>query len=167
MWVLPCKHKRDHGFLFNFPKTAILFMRGDFIHAGAVSQDSRAHIEMYPQSAAGWDEENPYWDTLKMEHWQKNKISFLIPDLRCRPFGYPHMSKKTQAGDQNVTYPPKLTYDLILPMQRPKKKRKRPDNESDEKDEDNSNSDASHDSEYEAAVQKQKNLAKLLRKQRS
>ena len=74
------------------------------------------------------------------------------------------MSKKNTAGDQIVTYPPKLTYDLILSMQRPKKKRKRPDNEPDEKDEDTGNSDAYHDSEYEAAVQKQKNLAKLLRK---
>jgi hypothetical protein len=191
MWLLPCKHKREHGFLFNFPKTAILFMRGDFIHAGGCAQDARAHIEMYPQRAAGWDEENPYWETEKMEHWQKNKISFLIPDLRCRPFGYPHMSKKNTAGDQIVTYPPKLTSDLILPIQRPKKKRKRPDNEADvkeehsanrkkkgkkrkrpdieadEKEEHSTNSDTSFDAEYKAAVLKQKQLSKVLRKQRS
>jgi hypothetical protein len=191
MWLLPCKHKREHGFLFNFPKTAILFMRGDFIHAGGCAQDARAHIEMYPQRAAGWDEENPYWETEKMEHWQKNKITFLIPDLRCRPFGYPHMSKKNTAGDQIVTYPPKLTSDLILPIQRPKKKRKRPDNEADvkeehsanrkkkgkkrkrpdieadEKEEHSTNSDTSYDAEYKAAVLKQKQLSKVLRKQRS
>ncbi len=125
MWLLPCKHKREHGYLFKFPKTAILFMRGDFVHAGACAQECRAHIEMYPQSAAGWDEENPYWDTEKMDHWQKNKISFLIPDLRCRPFGYPLMSKKTPAGDQTVTYPPQLTSDLIVPKQRPKPLKKK------------------------------------------
>jgi hypothetical protein len=135
-------------------------MRGDFVHAGAYAQECRAHIEMYPQSAAGWDEDNPYWDSEKMDHWQKNKITFLIPDLRCRPFGYPHMSKKTQAGDQTVTYPPpQLTSDLIAPKQRAArlKKRKRRVYESDVKVDDTGNSDDCHDPEYEAAVARQKN----------
>jgi hypothetical protein len=77
------------------------------------------------------------------------------------------MSKKNTAGDQIVTYPPKLTSDLILPMQRPKKKRKRPDIEADEKEEHSTNSDTSYDAEYQAAVLKQKQLSKVLRKQRS
>jgi hypothetical protein len=101
------------------------------------------------------------------------------------------MSKKNTAGDQIVTYPPKLTSDLILPIQRPKKKRKRPDNEADvkekhsanrrkkgkkrkrpdieadEKEEHSTNSDTSYDAEYKAAVLKQKQLSKVLRKQRS
>ncbi len=85
-------------------------MRGDFVHAGASSQDSRAHIEMYPQRAAGWDEENPYWETEKMEHWQKNKISFLIPDLRCGPFWLPTYLQENTGRGSNRNVPPSIDH---------------------------------------------------------
>jgi hypothetical protein len=62
LWLLPCKKKRDYGFLYLFPKTAIVFMRGDFVHAGGCGQDARGHIEFFPQAQAGWDDDNPYWE---------------------------------------------------------------------------------------------------------
>ncbi len=40
MWILPIKKRRDYGFLYQFPKTAILFLRGDCPHAGACLQET-------------------------------------------------------------------------------------------------------------------------------
>jgi hypothetical protein len=61
MWLLPAKRKREYGFPFRFPKNAMLFIRGDCIHAGAYSQLSRAHLEFWPRAAAGWNRtRNPY-----------------------------------------------------------------------------------------------------------
>ncbi len=42
-----------YGFPFRFPKNAMLFMRGDLIHAGAYSQLCRAHLEFWLKAAAG------------------------------------------------------------------------------------------------------------------
>ena len=127
MWLLPAKQKREYGFLYQFPKNAILFMRGDFIHAGACLQEARGHIMFYPKREAGYDDENPYWASNSFDTWLKNPESFLVTDLRCRPFAYPHFSARTVVGNQTVTYPAKLTEDLIepLPRRNPVKKRKR------------------------------------------
>ena len=127
LWLLPCHRRRDHGFLYQFPKTAIVFMRGDFVHAGGCLQEPRAHMEFFPQAEAGWDDENPYWAPNRMEGWMKDKTIFLIPDLRCAPFAYPALSKRAPSGDQTATYPADLTDYLIVPVKRdkPVKKRKR------------------------------------------
>jgi hypothetical protein len=61
MWILPMKNRRDCGFLYQLPKIAILFLRGDCPHAGACLQEARGHITLFPQAEAGWDEDNPYW----------------------------------------------------------------------------------------------------------
>ncbi len=53
MWLLPMKKKRDYGFLYQFPKTAILFMRGDFMHAGPCMQEARGHSLFFPLADAG------------------------------------------------------------------------------------------------------------------
>ena len=58
MWLLPISKKREYGFPYRFPKKAMLFMRGDFIHAGACSQESRSHLEFYPKAGRGWMDEN-------------------------------------------------------------------------------------------------------------
>ena len=54
IWLLPQQRKREYGSLYRFPKTSVLFMRGDFVHAGGCSQPSRAHLEFYPYHEAGW-----------------------------------------------------------------------------------------------------------------
>ena len=64
MWLLPAHKKRDYGFPYKFPKNALLFFRGDFIHAGWFSQACRAHMEFFPKAAAGWTRTRyPYWAT--------------------------------------------------------------------------------------------------------
>jgi hypothetical protein len=54
MWLLPAKTKCEYGFPYYFPKNAMLFIRGDLPHAGALSQLSRAHLEFFPTASAGW-----------------------------------------------------------------------------------------------------------------
>ena len=125
MWLLPAKQKREYGFLYQFPKNAILFMRGDFIHAGACLQEARAHIQFFPKKEAGWDDDHPYWGSNSFETWIKNPESFLVTDLRCRPFAYPKFTPRTVVGNQTVTYPASLTQDLITPLPRTKPLKKR------------------------------------------
>ncbi len=116
-----------YGFLYNFPKNAILFMRGDFIHAGACLQSARGHIHFFPDTAAGWDDDNPYWSRSRFEDWMKDPPSYLTQDLRTTPFAYPTFSKRNAVGNQVVTYSASLTADLITSIKRtkPLKKRKR------------------------------------------
>jgi hypothetical protein len=122
MWILPMKNRRDYGFLYQFPKTAILFLRGDCPHAGACLQEARDHISFWPQAEAGWDEENPYWAPNNIEAWLKDQVIFLTPELRLPPFAWPQFGKRTQSGDQIVTYPADETTDLITPVARTKPK---------------------------------------------
>jgi hypothetical protein len=77
-------------------------------------------MEFFPQAEAGWEHENPYWAPHRFEGWMKDKTIFLIPDLRSAPFAYPTLSKRTQSGDQTVTYPAELTGYLIVPQKRTK-----------------------------------------------
>ena len=107
MWLLPAQKKRDYGFPYKFPKNALLFFRGDFIHAGWFYQACRAHMEFFPKAAAGWTRTRyPYWATKESLHaWQLAKTSFFVPDLRTYPFAYPEFSEEDEQGQQTVSYP--------------------------------------------------------------
>jgi hypothetical protein len=107
MWFLPGKRKRDYRFPYRFPKKAMLFMRGDFIHAGGCSQATRSHIEFYPTREAGWTKtKKPYWaDQKQFEKRCEKKNTFLVPDLRTYPFVFPEYSEEDANGYQNITYP--------------------------------------------------------------
>jgi hypothetical protein len=115
MWLLPAHKKREYGFPFRFPKYAMLFMRGDFLHAGAYSQLSRAHMEFWPKFAAGWtSSRNPYWGTPEsFAIWQAKKVVFLLPDLRTFPFAFPEFSEEDDQGFQSVTYPVEKTESMF------------------------------------------------------
>ena len=115
MWLLPAKAKREYGFPFKFPKNAILFMRGDFIHAGWYSQLARAHMEFFPKAAAGWTRTRyPYWATEEsLRAWQLQKTTFLIPDMRTFPFAYPEFTEEDELGNQTVCYPSLFTDDVF------------------------------------------------------
>ncbi len=115
MWLLPAHKKREYGFPFRFPKYAMLFMRGDFLHAGAYSQLPRAHMEFWPKFAAGWTRSrNPYWATPEsFAIWQAKKVVFLLPDLRTFPFAYPELSEEDDNGFQTVTYPVENTEGMF------------------------------------------------------
>ncbi len=93
----------------------MLFLRGDVIHAGAYSQLSRAHLEIWPKVAAGWTRSrNPYWFSQEsFALWQAKKVVFLLPDLRTYPFAFLEISEKDDNGYQNVTYPVKNTEELF------------------------------------------------------
>ncbi len=113
MWLLPAKTKREYGFPFKFPKNAILFIRGDFIHAGWYSQLFRGHLEFFPKAAARWTRTRyPYWRQRTLcEHGQK--ITFLIPDMRTFPFAYPEFTEEDEQGNQTVCYPSRFTEDVF------------------------------------------------------
>ena len=93
----------------------MLFMRGDFLHAGAYSQLCRAHMEFWPKFAAGWtSSRNPYWATPEsFGIWQAKKVVFLLPDLRTFPFAFPEFSEEDDQGFQNVTYPVENTEGMF------------------------------------------------------
>ena len=115
VWLLPAKKKqREYGFLAKLDKKSILFMRGDFVHAGSIAQSSRSHLEFFPLQAAGWPHQNSYWGTpARYEKWKKEQNTFLIPDLRSYPFAYPTFSEQDGEGYQVVTYPPERTAQLV------------------------------------------------------
>jgi hypothetical protein len=115
VWLLPAKKKqREYGFLAHLDKKSILFMRGDFVHAGSILQQSRSHLEFFPLQSAGWPHQNPYWGTqARYEKWKKEQNTFLLPDLRSYPFAYPTFSEQDPEGYQVVTYPPERTAQLV------------------------------------------------------
>jgi hypothetical protein len=111
-----CQRKKKHceyGFLAKLDKKSILFMRGDFIHAGSNLQESRSHLEFSPLQSAGWPHPNPYWGPTRFEKWKKEQSIFLVPDLRSYPFGYPKFSEQYAEGYQVVTCPPHLTSKIV------------------------------------------------------
>jgi hypothetical protein len=168
MWLLPQKLKREYGFLYNFPKNAILFMRGDFIHAGACLQPARGHIHFFPHTAAGWDDDNPYWSKARFEAWIKDPPSYVIQDLRFAPFAYPKFSKRNAVGNQVITYPASLTADLITPVKRlkPVKKRKRTGKGKESSEDSGSDCDADLKADATAEIEKRKALVRRLHKQK-
>jgi hypothetical protein len=98
-----------------FPKNAILFMRGDFMHAGWYSQLCRAHLDFFPKAAAGWTRTRyPYWATEEsLRAWQLQKTIFLIPDMRTFPIAYPEFTEEDELGNQSVCYPSRFTEELF------------------------------------------------------
>jgi hypothetical protein len=157
MWLLPNRTKRDYGFLYQFPKTAILFMRGDFMHAGPCMQEARSHSLYFPQAEAGWDEEYPYWAADSIDVWMKDPAIFLHHDYGCPPFAWPKYSKRTPSGDEIVTYPADLTHDMVPPLKRTGPKRKRASKKDVEMiKEELVNDGTSFEDEYQAAVQKRR-----------
>ena len=168
MWLLPQKLKREYGFLYNFPKNAILFMRGDFIHAGACLQPARGHIHFFPHTAAGWDDDNPYWSKARFDAWIKDPPSYITQDLRFAPFAYPKFSKRNAVGNQVITYPASLTADLITPVKRlkPLKKRKRTGKGKESSEDSGSDSAADLNADATAEIEKRKALVRKLHKQK-
>jgi hypothetical protein len=55
LWVLPQPDKRTYGFIHTFAPKNMVFMRGDFVHAGDVGTNPRGHIDFFPREEAGWN----------------------------------------------------------------------------------------------------------------
>jgi hypothetical protein len=124
MWLLPARMKREYGFPYRFPAKSMLFMRGDFVHAGGCSQAARAHLEFFPTAKAGWTKTKyPYWGTKKQfDESLKKKNTFLVPDLHTFPFAYPNIREDSTNGSLIVSYPNTTEDDDLFPqLKKPKR----------------------------------------------
>ena len=96
MWLLPKgKHgKNDYGFLHTLPPTALLLMRGDFIHAGGASWLPRCHMKFYPTVHAGLVKGHTH------HYW-------LHPDFQCNldEETYPESQVEQSFLWQHYTFP--------------------------------------------------------------
>jgi hypothetical protein len=53
LWILPQPDKRTYGFLHTCAPKNMVFMRGDFVHAGGVVTNPRGHMKFFPRMEAG------------------------------------------------------------------------------------------------------------------
>ncbi len=77
LWVLPQPDRRTFGFLHTFHPLNIVFMRGDFVHAGAVGPNPRGHMEFFPRPRAGWNHKQT--GTPPTFLFQKPSFPFVFP----------------------------------------------------------------------------------------
>jgi hypothetical protein len=116
MWLGPGLPTRSYGFLHTFDAKNMLFMRGDFIHAGAVGTTPRAHMEFFPLEGAGWTRKKSPWTYTAASNHDKFQPTYLWQLPTC-PFGYPSVSSPDHNnGNMLVTYPVRTTTLLRLPF---------------------------------------------------
>ena len=142
LWLLPTAKggKAKHGFLHRFTKTSILFMRGDFVHAGGVLTDPRCHMSFFPRPKAGlvhnhkhhyWLQpefarniDNPPRDTnATNDDKDTTETTFLWQSLTF-PFAYPVRTfVKNKRGHLRtlLTYPPHVTSDIVSTQKTPQR----------------------------------------------
>ena len=128
MWLLPRgkRGKNDYGYYHTIPRTGLLLMRGDFIHAGGVSWFPRCHMKFYPRASAGLvrNHTHHYWlsdsfqcdiDEPTSKHSQDER-SYLWQHYAF-PFAYPsfqHVFNKTsKVVEEIVRYYPEITLGLM------------------------------------------------------
>jgi hypothetical protein len=128
IWLLPKgKHgKNDYGFLHTLPPTALLLMRGDFIHAGGASWFPRCHMKFYPTVNAGTvkGHSHHYWldpdfqCDLDEERFKDSQVesSFLWQHYTF-PFAYPTSTwvhnKKNGVYEEILRYHTDITLGLL------------------------------------------------------
>ncbi len=132
-WLLPksTTGKSEYGFLHVLPPTSMLFMRGDFVHAGGAMWHPRCHMKFYPKTEAGcvFMSQQNYWQLPKFKmdmtaESADDKIEqvFLWQHYKF-PFAYPHSQRmydvKEGCAVQVLTYPSEVTIRLVTP---PKKR---------------------------------------------
>jgi hypothetical protein len=112
LWVLPQPEKRTYGFLHTFAPTNMVFMRGDFVHAGGVGKSPRGHMEFFPRIEAGWNRTRSWWN-----YRSPGPIPTFLFQRPTFPFGFPNASTPhALTGDICITYPPELTKRLSVPL---------------------------------------------------
>jgi hypothetical protein len=127
MWLLPkgSRGKNDYGFLHTMKPSALLLMRGDFIHAGGIFWFPRCHMKFYPRLRAGlvkgqtcnyWhrptfqcDIDTPRTDSDEEKSFLWQHYVFL--------FAYPKtvhtLNKTSKIVEEVVTYIPGITHGLM------------------------------------------------------
>jgi hypothetical protein len=112
LWVLPQPDKRTYGFLHTFAPSNMVFMRGDFVHAGAVGTHPRGHMEFFPRVDAGWNRKKSWWNFKS-----QGPLPTYLFQRPTFPFGFPTASAPDPiTGDIFLTYPPALTKSLCVPL---------------------------------------------------
>jgi hypothetical protein len=127
MWLLPksARGKQEYGILHQLPRTALLLMRGDFVHAGGALWYPRCHMKFYPRVEAGLvkKRQDNYW---LLPHFKKD----LAPDTTKKttehvflwqhytfPFAFPHSERTFNAHlgvvEELITYPPEVTTRIL------------------------------------------------------
>jgi hypothetical protein len=128
MWLLTksARGKNEYGILHTLPPTALLLMRGDFVHAGGALWYPRCHMKFYPRVEAGLVKgyDDNYWLLPKFKHdiSEETKDSeietvFLWQHFNF-PFGFPDTTRKLnvhqrQCIDEYLTFPPEVTKRLL------------------------------------------------------
>jgi hypothetical protein len=95
--------------MHTFRADQIVFMRGDFVHAGVPSPIQRGHMEFYPLHAAGWERRHPFWLRANSDTtfaWQNPSF----------PFAYPDVGTPNEQGNMTVCYPVATTEALQKPL---------------------------------------------------
>lgn len=127
MWLLTkgLRGTQQYGILHQFPKTALLFLRGDFVHAGGAMWFPRCHMKFYPKLAAGlvFNRPDNYWlhHTFKINiDEEKNEDEFertFLWQHFLHPFAFPKTERiyndEEQTLEEILSYPPALTSKLL------------------------------------------------------
>ena len=127
MWLLPksARGKQEYGMLHQIPRTALLLMRGDFVHAGGVQWHPRCHMKFFPRVEAGLVKKHAdhYWllPNFKKDlspDTNKSSTEHVFLWLQYNfPFAFPCTERKfdVKAGviEELVTYPPDLTKAMM------------------------------------------------------
>jgi hypothetical protein len=127
LWLLPkgARGKQDYGILHVFPPTAMVFMRGDFVHAGGTMWLPRCHMKFYPRVEAGLVQKrkDKYWllptfniDISHEAEEGKEEISFLWQHY-IFPFALPktvrQFNEKLQVEEEIIKFPSDLTRHVM------------------------------------------------------
>lgn len=116
LWVGPGLPVRTYGFLHQFDAKNMVFMRGDFVHAGAAGTKPRGHMQFFPLEGAGWTRSRSPWTCNLPAHDKRIEGTFLWQQPTS-PFGYPSVSSPDpKTGNMIMSYPPFVTYSLRLPL---------------------------------------------------
>jgi hypothetical protein len=107
VWILPPGF--EYGFMHTFQADQILFMRGDFVHAGVPSPIPRGHMAFYPLHGAGWERRNPFWLRTGVD----TTFAWQTPTF---PFAYPDVGTPNDQGVMAVRYPVAMTDALQIPL---------------------------------------------------
>ena len=127
MWLLPRSQrgKQEYGILHTFSPTALLLMRGDFVHAGGAMWHPRCHMKFFPRTSAGlvWGRNDNYWllPNFKQDISEETTTStveqvFLWQHYNF-PFAFPKCERtfntKLNVVEELVMFPPELTQRLL------------------------------------------------------
>jgi hypothetical protein len=127
MWLLAksARGKSEYGILHTLPPSALLLMRGDFVHAGGALWYPRCHMKFYPRVRAGLvkQRDDNYWllpkfgTSISEDTDDKNVEHVFLWQHFTFPFGFPRIERtfneQRNCVDEVVTYPPQLTRRML------------------------------------------------------